>query len=276
MKESLEKAQSLADDEKTFIHPFADPDIVAGQGTIALEILKDLQDADMIIVPVGGGGLISGIALAAKSLKPEIKIIGVQADVCRSAYDSLRLMKIIKSRPSSSIADGILVSEIGKINFEIMQKYVDDIVLVKESEIAAAILVLLERKKVLAEGAGAVSLAAVMNRSIRLPKSGKTVLLISGGNVDGPILGRIISQGLMKHGRIMRLYVHLEDRPGSLARLLSLLAGLEANVLNIFHERFDKELSLYVSRVQMEVETKNTAHIRQIRKALANAGYIMD
>lgn len=273
--ESLDRARQLAAEGRMFIHPFDDADIIAGQGTIGLEILEDLSDVDALVVPVGGGGLVSGIALAAKSINPGIKIIGVQAAACPSISESLKYNEIRKVALSSSIADGISIRQTGTINFEMIKKYVDNIVLVEEEQIAAAVLMLLERKKILAEGAGAVSLAAVMNGGIRLPEKGRVVLLVSGGNVDSPLLGRIINRGLMEHGRVLRLRVLLEDRPGSLAALLSLLAGLKVNVLNIFHERYDKDLPLYVSRVQMEVETRNSAHIEEVLAKLKNEGYAL-
>ena len=273
--ESLEKARKIEKQGCTLIHPFDDEEIVAGQGTIGLEILEELSDTDIIVVPVGGGGLISGIALAAKSKKPGVKIIGVQAAVCPSMSESIKYDEIRKVSSSSSIADGISVRQPGGITFPMVKKYVDEIVLVKEEQIAAAVLMLLERKKILAEGAGAVSLAAVMSASMRIPEKSKVVLVVSGGNVDSPLLGRLINRGLMEHGRIVRIRVLLEDRPGELAGLLTLLAGLKVNVLNIFHERYQKDLPLYVSRVQMEVETKNSAHIDELMAVLKKEGYVL-
>ena len=216
--ESLQIAEQIAvDTGKTLIHPYDDPDLITGQGTVGLEILEDLPDVDAIIVPVGGGGLISGVALAAKAIRPQTRIIGVQADACPSAYEALREGKPSVVEEKSSIADAIMVTQVGSADFPILKEKVDEIVLVSEELIAAAILLLLERKKVLAEGAGAAPLAALLGSSVVLPKGSKVVLLISGGNVDSPLLDRIIRQGLLRHGRIMRLSVTLEDKPGSLA-----------------------------------------------------------
>jgi threonine dehydratase len=276
IEESLEKANLLAKEGMMFIHPFDDEDIINGQATLALEILEDLPDADMIVIPIGGGGLISGTAFAAKTIKSGIRIVGVQAKACPSAHEAVAAGKILRVSASHSIADGITVRQIGLINFDLIRQYVDEIVLVEEAHIASAILMLLERKKILAEGAGAVTLAALLSGSIRIPQGSRTVLLISGGNVDSPLLERIISRGLMEHGRIMRFVVILEDRPGSLAGLLALLAALNANVLNIFHERHQKGIPLYVSRVHIELETRNPDHIDEVTSALEKAGYAVE
>ena len=274
--ESLQKAQELARKDKTFIHPFEDMDIIAGQGTIALEIMQDLEDIDMVLVPVGGGGIISGIAAAIKSVRPEVKIIGVQSAACPSAYESYRKGKITTVFSKYSIADGISVKQVGALNFDIIQKYVDDMVLVEEDQIAAAILLLLERKKILAEGAGAVSLAALLSGSVKISEKSRIVLIISGGNVDSSVLGRIVNQGLVKHGRIMRLRVLLPDTPGSLARLLKLISVLKANVLHIFHDRNARNLPIYVTRVDLDIETRGPDHIEEIDRSLKGAGYELE
>jgi threonine dehydratase len=274
--ESLQKAQELARKDKTFIHPFEDMDIIAGQGTIALEIMQDLEDIDMVLVPVGGGGIISGIAAAIKSVRPEVKVIGVQSAACPSAYESYRKGKITTVSSKYSIADGISVKQVGALNFDIIQKYVDDMVLVEEDQIAAAILLLLERKKILAEGAGAVSLAALLSGSVKISEKSRIVLIISGGNVDSSVLGRIVNQGLVKHGRIMRLRVLLPDTPGSLARLLKLISVLKANVLHIFHDRNARNLPIYVTRVDLDIETRGPDHIEEIDRSLKGAGYELE
>jgi len=271
--ESIKKAEEMAQEGKTFIHPFDDPDIIAGQGTIALEILDDLKEIDMILAPIGGGGFISGIASTVKSVRPAVKVIGVQSAACPSAYESCRKGKITRVDSKQSIADGISVKQVGELNFDIIRKSVDDVVLVEEDQIAAAILLLLERKKILAEGAGAVSLAALLNGSVAVPRGSKVVLLISGGNVDSSLLGRIISQGLLKNGRIMRFRVRLDDTPGSLAKLLTLISALKANVLHIVHDRNVKDLPIYVSRVDLELETRGPAHVDEITGELNMAGY---
>jgi len=273
LRESLEKAKDMVQEDKTLIHPFDDPDIITGQGTIALEILEDLTDTDIIVVPVGGGGLISGIASAVKSINPQVRVIGVQSAACPSAYEARNQGRVTLVDAQQSIADGISVKQVGELNFEIIRKDVDDVVLVEEEMIAAAILLLLERKKILAEGAGAVSLAALLNGSVTIPKGGKIVLLISGGNLDSPLLGRIISQGLVNNGRIMRFRVSLDDRPGSLARLVAVIAELEANVLHIYHDRNVRDLPIYVTGVDLELETRGPAHVDDIVNRLNQIGY---
>lgn len=271
--ESIKKAEEMVQEGKTFIHPFDDPDIIAGQGTVALEIFDDLKETDMILAPIGGGGFISGIASTVKSIRPEVKVIGVQSAACPSAYESCRKGKITRVDSKQSIADGISVKQVGELNFHIIRKSVDDVVLVEEDHIAAAILLLLERKKILAEGAGAVSLAALLNGSVAVPRGSKVVLLISGGNVDSSLLGRIISQGLLKNGRTMRFRMRLDDTPGSLAKLLTLISALKANVLHIVHERNVKDLPIYVTRVDLELETRGTTHVDEITRELNTAGY---
>ena len=274
--ESLEKAKELAREGRTFIHPFDDPDVIAGQGTIGLEIFESLNDVDMIIVPVGGGGLISGIASVVKALKPKTKLIGVQSEACPSAYESLKKGRVVTVDSSLSIADGISVKQTGKLNFSIIRKCLDDIVLVRESDIAAAVLMLLERKKILAEGAGAVPLAALMSGAIKVKKGSRTVLLISGGNVDSPLLGRIIRQGLINNGRIIRFSVRLDDVPGALSGLLSLVASLKANVLHILHHRSARNIPIYSTIVELEIETRGPAHVKEITGNLKNAGFDID
>ena len=274
--ESLEKAEDMIQAGKTFIHPFNDPDIITGQGTVALEILEDLRNTDMILVPVGGGGLISGIASVVKAIRPEVRVVGVQSSACPAAHEARRQGKLASVDAQQSIADGISVKQLGELNFEIIQKYVDDLVLVQEEEIAAAILLLLERKKILAEGAGAVTLAALLNGSVAVPRKSKTVLMISGGNVDSPLLGRILGQGLLKHGRIMRFRVTLDDRPGSLARLLGVISELKANVLHIYHDRSESNLPIYVTRVGLEIETRGPAHVDEILRKLNESGYELE
>ncbi len=271
--ESLKKAEEIALKGKIFIHPFNDPDIMTGQGTIALEIVEDLKEIDMIIVPVGGGGLISGIASFVKSIIPTIKVIGVQSAACPSAYESYYQGKITKVSSQYSIADGISVKQVGALNFEIIRKFVDDVVLVEEDQIAAAILLLLERKKILAEGSGAVSLAALLNGSIKISRRNRVVLLISGGNVDSSLLGRILSQGMLKNGRIMRVRVRLSDTPGSLSQLLIIISALKANVLHIYHDRNTRNLPIYVTHVDLELETRGHKHVEEIAQELAMAGY---
>lgn len=271
--ESLMKAEEIAREGKTFIHPFDDPDIITGQGTIGVEILDDLSDVDAIVVPVGGGGLIAGIASMVKPVKPSVRIIGVQAAACPSAAASRKAGRIVEVPARLSIADGITVKQIGQRNFEVIQRWVDDIVLVEEEEIAAAVLMLLERKKILAEGAGAVPLAALMNCAVNIPPGRKGVLVISGGNVDSPLLGRIIQKGLLENGRIMRVRIHLADIPGSLSGLLQEIARLKANVLHIYHDRDVKDLPIHMTYVALELEVRGPGHIEEIMSALSRSGY---
>jgi threonine dehydratase len=273
LEDCLEKAFEIAGNGKTLIHPFDDEDIITGQGTIGLEILSDLKDADVILVPVGGGGLISGIASAVKSINPKVRIIGVQSLVCPSATKALSERKPVQIEAGPSIADGINVRKIGSITYNIIRSLVDEMVLVDEEHIAAAVLMLLERKKILAEGAGAVCLAALLSGAVKISKGDRIVLVISGGNVDSPLLGRIITQGLLKHGRIMSLRVMLDDHPGSLAKLLTKIADLKANVLRVNHKRNLPELPASAAHVDLEIETRGPAHINKITSELQKTGY---
>lgn len=275
VSESLTAARELARDGRLFIHPFDDPDIIAGQGTLALEIVDALPDIDRVIVPVGGGGLIAGIAVALKELKPRVTITGVQAGVCPSAVEALRRGVVTEVPGGVSIADGIAVRQTGVAPFAIIREVVDDIVLVQEEHIAAAILLLMERKKVVAEGAGAVALAALMSRAVVLHPGEKTVLLISGGNLDSPLLGRIISKGLIQSGRIMRVGVMLEDVPGALAGLLKCIADGNANVLHIHHDRSRRGFPINVTAVELELETRGEGHSAALQAALREAGYTL-
>ena len=276
VEESLAKALEISKQGLTFIHPFDDPDLIAGQATIGLEIVSELPDVDTVLVPVGGGGLIAGITSAVKTLKPQIRVIGVEAAACPSAQVSLRTGKRTAVEARSSIADGISVKQIGELPLNIMRDRVEDVVTVQEEYIAASIQIMLERKKILSEGAGAVPLAALLNGAIR-PRSGeKILLLVSGGNVDSPLLGRIIHQGLLKNGRIMRLRLTLSDKPGTLAHLLNQVAALEANILHIHHDRSVERRSIDETRVELELETRNADHIREIVTALDQAGYDME
>jgi len=271
--ESIQQAKLLAQAGMVFIHPFDDPDIIAGQGTIALELIQDCADPDFVFVPIGGGGLISGIASVIKALRPQAKVIGVQAAACPSAYQALKEGRVVRVEAERSIADGIALKQIGELPFAIIRERIDQVVLVDEDQIAAAMLLLIERKKVLSEGAGAVPLAALVSRSVEVPKGSKVILVISGGNVDSPLLERVIRQGLFGNGRIMRFTVCLEDIPGALARFLSITAELKANVLHIYHQRSGRNLPVYLSRVELELETRGPAHVAEIIRELQQAGY---
>lgn len=255
-----------------FLHGFDDYDVIAGQGTIGLEILEDLPDVRMIVVPVGGGGLISGMAIAIKETKPAVKIIGVQAAHAPSMYLSFKEGRICESPEAQSIADGLAVKKVGEKTFPIIQKYVDDMVVVEEEEIAAAVLFLLEKEKILAEGAGATPLAALMfKKDLRIPP--KTAIIISGGNIDVNTISRIIDKGLVKAGRLMRLSVEVRDVPGSLAKVTGLVAQNKANILHIYHDRLAKELPIGATRVELTLETKGHDHIDIILSSLQVAQY---
>ncbi|MDK2878509.1 MAG: threonine dehydratase [Thermoanaerobacteraceae bacterium] len=256
----------------TFIHPFNDPQVIAGQGTIGLEILEDLPDADAIVVPIGGGGLISGVSIAAKSIKPGIKIIGVQSKNMPSMAESVENKKITTVDGTPTIADGIAVKTPGELTFSIIQKYVDNIITVDEDEIANAILLLLERAKVIAEGAGAVPVAAILNRMEDF-RDKKIVALVSGGNIDVNILSRIIDKGLVKGGRKIFLDTLIPDRPGTLWRLLNLVAETGANVLSVTHNRSTRDVAIGYAKVELELETVNEEHIEKIKNVLTENGY---
>lgn len=271
--ESLRHAEQMAATGKTLIHPFDDADIIAGQGTVGLEIAEALPDADMVIAPIGGGGLLAGIAAAMKSSHPQIQIIGVQSKCCPSAYNAMRCGAPVTVEADPSVADGISVRKMGGIPFRVLRDILDDIILVEENDLIASILMLLERKKILVEGAGAAPLAALMNGVGKLSPQTNVVLVISGGNLDSPVLDRIIHRGLIKNGRIMRLGVMLDDLPGSLARLLRVIAGLDANVLHIQHERNTADMPLFTTHVILDLETRGPAHIAKISRAIQDQGY---
>ena len=271
--ESIQFAQELAQAGKTFIHPYDDQDIITGQATIGLEIFQDLPGADIIFVPIGGGGLISGISSVAKAIRPETRIVGVEARACPSAYQSRLDGKVTRVEAKKSIADGITVKQIGEINFPIIEANVDEIVLVEEDQISAAIFTLLERKKVLAEGAGAVTLAALLNSKVQIPEGSKVVLVISGGNLDGLLVDRIIVQGLQRNGRIMEFSVSLEDGPGSLTRLLDMITKKQGNVLRIHHAHRGRDQPIRMTLLDLTVETRNFEHMEEIAEELREGEY---
>jgi threonine dehydratase len=273
LEESISKAQAIAGTGQLFIHPYDDDDVIAGQGTIALEILADLPETDMIIVPVGGGGLIAGIAIAAKAKKPEIKIIGVQAEVSPSAIEAIHHGSPCRIPAGKTIADGIRVAELGKKTLPAMQHYVDDLVLATEEEIADAMLLLLERKHIVAEGAGVVPLAAFLNGSIDVQAGSTVVLVISGGNIESAQLFRVIRQSLARQGRIMHFSVTLEDKPGTLARLLNVIAKERGNILHIHHLQGVRDIPLDRAMVSFELETRGWEHIEVFKKSLKDNGY---
>ena len=272
MEEALSHAKKLAEQGKTLIHPFDDRQVIAGQGTIGIEILEDVPGAEAIIVPVGGGGLISGIASIVKKRKPHVKIVGVQSVNAPAAFVALYRKKIVEVEIKPTLADGIALRKIGEETFPIIQKSVDQIVLVSEEQIASAILLLMERKRVVAEGAGATPLAALLSNKWKL-QAKKVVLVISGGNIDVHLLDRIIEKGLTQTGRVVRFGVLLRDVPGALAQLTSLIAQGHANILHIIHERAAKGIPLGFSRVVLVLETRGLDHISEIKTRLRKKGY---
>jgi len=273
LEESIARAKEMAVEGPLFIHPFDDDEIIAGQGTIGLEILEDLSGTDMIIVPVGGGGLIAGVALAAKSIRPDISIVGVQTAACPSAKDAVSRGTPECVTAQKTIADGIRVEGLGTLPFTVIRAEVDRIALASEDEIADAMLLLLERKHVVAEGAGAVPVAALLNGSIQIEPGSNIVLVISGGNVDSQKLFRIIRSSLFRQGRLVRFAVQLEDVPGTLARLLGTIAEKRGNVVDVRHSQGESGVPVFIDRIELEIETRGRDHITAILKALAADGY---
>lgn len=256
----------------TFAHPFNDEYVIAGQGTVGLEILEQLPEVEQIVVPIGGGGLISGIAFAIKALKPSCKVIGVQAAGAPSMYESRKAGQPIELPSVSTIADGIAVKKPGDLTFELCEKYVDELVTVSEEEICAAITALIEDQKTVAEGAGATTVAAVMFGKVDASEK-KTVCVVSGGNVDVTTLSRIITKGLSKQGRIAEITTKIVDKPGNLIRMLQIVSDTGANITNIDHSREDEKSDVGACIVSMVLETKNSAHIDEIKKQLCENGY---
>ncbi len=256
----------------TFVHPFDDELVIAGQGTIGLEILEQLPDVEAVVVPIGGGGLISGVAFAIKTLRPDVKVYGVQAAGAPSMERSIHSGEPVRLDSVSTIADGIAVKQPGENTYELCKKYVDDIVTVNDDETAAAILALMERQKVVAEGAGAVAVAAVMFH--KLPVAGKKVVcLVSGGNIDVNTLNRVITRGLTKSGRNYTFIIDLFDKPGQLASVLHAIADEGGNVISVTHERSNSNTEINGCSIRLELETRDAAHIDQIRQALTAAGF---
>ena len=258
----------------TLIHPFDDDEVIAGQGTIGLEILEQMRDVDAVVVPIGGGGLISGVAYAIKQLQPNVKVYGVQAANAPSMFESHRQGHQITLDTVHTFADGIAVKHPGDTTFSMVEKYVDDIVTVSEDEIATAILTMIEKQKLIAEGAGAVSVAAVMFNKI--PVEGKKVIcLVSGGNIDVNILSRVITRGLVTSGRNSNLLIALEDKPGQLVGVSQIISDCGANVVSVRHERSDPNMAISSCFLRVGMETRDFAQIEQIKKALTDAGFVI-
>ena len=271
--DAYNKALSLRDEcGYTFIHPFNDEEVIAGQGTIALEIADQLPDLDAVIVPIGGGGLISGIAYTIKSINPKVKVYGVQAQGAPSMYNSVKHKKIEGLTGVSTIADGIAVKQPGDLTFEICSKYVDDIVTVSDDEIAAAILALMEQHKLVTEGAGATAVAAAMFGKVDIAGK-KTVCVLSGGNIDVTILSRVIERGLLMSGRTCQLMIELADKPGQLKNVSRIIADLGGNVISVHHERASEGSDVTGCYLRIVLETRNFEHIKEIKTALTDFGF---
>lgn len=272
--DAYKKAIELKEEKGyTFIHPFNDPDVIAGQGTIGLEILNQLPEVDAVVIPIGGGGLISGVAYTIKQLKPSCKIYGVQASGAPSMEKSINDGKIETLDGVNTIADGIAVKTPGDLTFELCEKYVDDIVTVSDDEIALAILTLLEQQKLIAEGAGAVPVAAIMNGKIPDIKGKNICCLVSGGNIDVTILSRVIERGLKMGGRTADIVIALSDKPGQLSGVSQIIAEQGANVVSVNYDSTDLDMNITDCYLKLGVETRNFEHIVAVKKALADAGF---
>lgn len=263
---------ALSQEGYTFIHAFDDDGVIAGQGTVGIEIMEDLSNIDIILVPVGGGGLISGIAIAVKERSPKIIVIGVQTESAPSACISFRENRAVGKIPLSTIADGIAIGQVSGRTLEIINRYVDDMITVSEDSIAMAILLFLERKKLVVEGAGAVPLAALIENRERF--KGKTILLVvSGGNIDFTLIDKIIHKGLVTSGRIGVFEVTVDDLPGRLQILTGVIASHRGNILNVVHDRLAEDLSIGKTRVVFTIETRGRAHLEEILSDLAIKGF---
>ena len=271
--EAYENAMELSQqDSLVLIHAFDDESVIAGQGTLGLEILQQHPDVEVIVSPIGGGGLIGGVACAVKESRPSVKVYGVQPSRIPSMKAAIAAGKPVTLDSAKTIADGIAVRRAGDYTLPLVQKYVDDIVTVEEEEIANAILLLLEREKTLAEGAGAAAIAAVLNRKIELQNK-RVAVLVCGGNIDVTLLSRIIERGLVKDGRLVRLRVHLPDYPGALHRLTGILAEHRANIVETSYDRAYHGVNLGDTAIDITMETRGPAHIAELLSALAGAGY---
>ena len=269
--DAYKKAKELEEKEGyVFVHPFNDEDVLDGQGTIALEILEELPETDIILVPIGGGGLISGIACAAKILKPEIKIIGVEPEGAASAYEAIKKNKVVELKEANTIADGTAVKKIGDLNFEYIKKYVDEIITVSDYELMEAFLLLVEKHKIIAENSGILSVAATKKLK---EKNKKVVSVISGGNIDVLMISSMINKGLIRRDRIFNFSVNIPDKPGELAKVVDLIAELGANVVKLEHNQF-KNLSRFKDvELQVTVETNGSEHIKNLVQAFEEKGY---
>lgn len=254
-----------------FIHPFDDEAVIAGQGTLGLELMQQIPDIDAVFCPVGGGGLIAGVALAVKELNPSIQVYGVQTMACPSMKQSLLANKVVSVKMSPTMADGIAVKRPGEITFELIRRYVDDIVCVDEMEIARSMLLLMERNKLLVEGAGASSLAALLYHKTSLARK-KVVAILSGGNVDINFISRIIEHGMAEAGRFVQFSTMIRDKPGELEKILQVIAAMEGNVLEVTHQRIGRHVLPGYAELQISLETNDQKHIKKIMGQLEKEG----
>ncbi|OJV44243.1 MAG: threonine ammonia-lyase [Acidobacteriales bacterium 59-55] len=260
-------------EEMTFIHPFDDPLVMAGQGTIGLELLEQVPDLQAVAVPIGGGGLIGGIACAIKESRPDIRVIGVQTSRLPSMAAAIEQHGPVTLESATTIADGIAVRRAGDVTFPVVQKYVDEIVTVDEDEVASAILVLLEREKTLAEGAGATALAALIQKKTTLTDE-RTAVIVTAGNIDVTLLSRIIERGLVQDGRMIRLRIHLLDKPGALAELTKLIASHRANIVDTLYNRAYYGVNLGNTAIDITLETRGREQVAELLAALTAEGYV--
>ncbi|CAE78984.1 threonine ammonia-lyase [Bdellovibrio bacteriovorus] len=270
--EAFEHAQKLEKEHGyTFVHPYQDPYVIAGQGTIGIEILEKVPDLDTVIVPIGGGGLISGVALAVKAINPKIRVIGVQSDRSPGMAHLYNKQPLSQIKRAATIADGIAIKNPSQVMLDsFISKYVDQVVTVSDDEIAEAIVFLMERAKTVAEGSGAAAMAAAMSRGLDLGK--KTCVIISGGNIDLNIVSKIIDRGQILRGRLCELSVIVDDLPGNLSRLTQAIASQKANILEVRHDRVSKGLSLRETRIDFVLETTSIEHVERIKRALEETG----
>lgn len=272
--DAYEKAYALQQEHGfTFIHAFDDPQIIAGQGSVGLEILEQVPDLDTLVVPIGGGGLISGSAMAIKQARPEVRIIGVEAERIPSMKTSIQAGHVETCHPANTIADGISISRVGQHTFPLVRQYVDEIVTVSEEQIASAVMTLLEREKTLSEGAGAVGFAALSHGIIDTVEDEKVVVVVSGGNIDMTLLTVILERGMESDGRMARLKVVIPDKPGNIARLARLVAEQQANIVEIYQHHEVSEVDIGETEVEMLLEAKGRRHIDAILESIAESGY---
>lgn len=272
--EAFDKARALQRERgSTLIHAFDDPDIIAGQGTIGLELLEQVPEMDLVVAPIGGGGLLAGIATAVKSVRPNVEIVGVEAERIPAMQTSIRAGRVVPVRSANTLADGIAVARVGTRTLKILRRHLSDVVTVTEEEIAYAVMTLLEREKTLAEGAGAVGFAALYNG--RIPSSGgkRVVVVVSGGNIDMTVLSKILERGLETDGRLSRLSVVVPDKPGNTAKVAAIIGELQANILQISQDRSISKVQLEESELELILETRGRDHLEQIVSAVRTAGY---